>query len=52
MVFLFNEEGIFLKKIGSPGQGPGNQPQRKKLLPKGIRDSQKIELNLSVYTLV
>jgi len=23
MVYLFNDEGIFLKKIGRPGQGPG-----------------------------
>jgi DNA-binding beta-propeller fold protein YncE len=29
MVFIFNEEGVFLKKIGSPGQGPGelNKPR-------------------------
>ena len=29
MVFMFNEEGGFLKKIGSPGQGPGelNKPR-------------------------
>ena len=28
-VYLFNEEGIFLKKIGNPGQGPGelNEPR-------------------------